>query len=193
MDSNNLFEKAVRRYDQARDLLGELGAHVLKQNSKFKIKDIFCEFDILLQYVLLKVALADGEFLPIEGEFIDKITDSYDVLSLFSDNDTNMNWAWVGANLQLRHIEYVVRKVEKLAAKYIADFAQFFAVADAEIPNRDYESQLVSCLNDIAVYFVMCDGKSDKMEIVAIVEVVRQCLVNPLLAYKSQLLQHSLH
>lgn len=188
MNCEQLFENATCRYNQARALLGEMCVYVSRRNPKFEVTNILCEFDILVQYVLLKVALADGKFLPIEGAFIDQITDSYDILRLFSDNETKMKWAWAGANLRFSDIEFVVGKVEKLADGYIADFAQFFAVVDAEIPTRNYASELVSCLNDIAVSFVRCDGKGDKMEIVAIVEVVRQCLVNPLLAYKSQLL-----
>lgn len=186
MNTQELFDNAAMRYNDARNLIGEMGAYVLKSNPQFKIVDVFCEFDIIIQYILLEIALADGKFLEIEGEFIDKITDTYDILYLFNNNDSGKNWSYAGANMVFPHIRYVIHKVEELADGHLRDFAKFFAAVDSEMSNKDYMSELIACVKDIAVAFILCDGNGDQNEVKTAVQVVKQCLIQPLLTYMAK-------
>lgn len=180
MSTQELFDKAQVRYRYARSLVGEMIDLVRKDKPNFDSKSSYDQFDILVQFVLLKIALADGRFLEIEGEFIDQITDGYDVLFLFdSVDDVDYNWSFVGAYMDIHQVEFLVNKVEKLANEHILAFIDLFAEVDLLNSNKNYIKQLFECIRDVALAFIMCDGDATDSEVARAVNVVSEYLIEP--------------
>ena len=188
MNTQNLFDYAEQRYKHARNLIAEMTKLVQENQPSFKERSAYCQFDIMVQFILLNIALADGKFSEIEGEFIDEITESYDVLFLFdSDDDTDYDWSFVGAYMTLEHAEYLVNTVKKRAIEHIQSFICVFAEAELLDNGRKYFDELFKCIKDIASAFIMCDGNATKKEIELAVNVVRQYFTNPWLTQQNKL------
>lgn len=181
MNTQALFEYAQMRYRRARRLIEEMVVAHGSQPS-VDLKNAYCQLDIIVQYILLKIALADGKFLEIEGEFIDQITDSYDVLYLFDKCNEDYNWSFAGAFMTFEQVKKIVRKVEKLAREHILAFSQLFA---SDFANKDCARELYQCINDVALAFIMSDGNVSQKELDIASDVVRDCLTEPWLATQS--------
>ena len=188
MSTQELFDKAQERYRYARRLVGEMIEIVRKDQPNFNSKSSYDQLDIIVQFILLKIALADGKFLEIEGEFIDQITDSYDVLFLFdSVDDMDYDWSFAGAYMDFHHVEFLVNKVEKLANEHILAFSDLFAVIDLVDRSKNYVKELYDCIRDVALAFIMCDGSASENEIETAVNVVSEYLTEPWLAKQYKL------
>ena len=188
MTTQELFDFAQNRYRYARSLVTEMIEFVRKSQPNFNEKNSYFQFDAIVQFILLKVALADGKFLEIEGEFIDQITDSYDILQLFENHDDSYNWSFAGAHLTFNQVESLVNKVEKRAREHMLDFTDLFAEIDLVDRSKNYIQEMYECVNDIALAFIMADGKATAKEREIAIEVVRDCLTEPWLAKQKQLI-----
>lgn len=188
MSTQELFDGAQERYRYARHLVDEMIDFVKKDHPNFNEKEAIDQFDIIVQFILLKIALADGKFLEIEGEFIDQITDNYDVLFLFdSVDDTEYNWSFVGAYMGLSHVHFLVNKVEKRANEHIRAFIDLFAEVDLKDTSKTYIDELLKCIRDIALAFILCDGNGTDREVEIAVNSVREYLTEPWLANQYKL------
>ena len=187
MTTQDLFDRAEARYKHARAIIADMIEYVHRGQPDFDARAAYCQFDIIVQFILLKVALADGKFLEIEGEFIDRITDSYDILLLFDNHDDDYNWSFAGAFMDFEQVEFLVNKVEQLASNHIFAFSEMFAEVDLVERSKNYIQELYHCIKDIATCFIMADGQSTKREIEIAVQVVRECLTEPWLAKQRKL------
>ena len=187
MSTQQLFDRAVDRYRQARSLISDMIEVVHSNQPDFNAQNAYFQFDIIVQYILLKTALADGKFLEIEGEFIDQITDSYDILQLFDRHDEEYNWSFAGALMSFEQVESIVSKVEKLAYEHILAFSDIFAEVDLKDHSKNYMGEIYHCIKDIASAFIMADGCATQREIEIAVNVVRECLTGPWLAKQNKL------
>lgn len=183
MTSQQLFDNAYARYLQARQLISEMCDKAAALNLDYPVKTAFCQFDIIVQYVLLRVALADGEFSEIEGEFVDKLTDSYDVLSLFDADPSEYRWGFAGANLKFDQIKNVIDKVEQLARCHMKQFVHTFALVD-DASSEDYVKQLCAYVKDVAAAFILSDKRGSRSEIVTAHQTVNEWLLKPWLAFQ---------
>ena len=187
MSTQELFDQAQERYRYARSLIAEMVELAQKNQPSFDERAAYCQFDMIVQYILLKVALADGEFSEIEGEFIDQITDSYDILLLLGDYDPDYDWSFVGAYMAFDKVVRIVNMVEKCANEHMLAFSQMFAEIDLMEPNKNYVKELYECIKDVASAFIMADGHATKKEIEMAVSVVRECLTDPWLAQQRKI------
>lgn len=178
MSTQELFDFAQVRYRQARNLISDKIELIRKNYPDFNAKDSYFQFDIIVQYILLRVALADGKFLEIEGEFIDQITDSYDILQLFDRHDANYNWSFAGALMTFQQIQSLVNRVEKLAKEHILAFSDLLAEMERVDGGKECIQQILQCINDIASAFIMADGNATAKEVEIATNVVQECLTN---------------
>ena len=187
MSTQELFDKAQERYRYARRLVTDMIDFVKKEQPNFNSKNSYFQVDVIVQFILLKVALADGKFLEIEGEFIDQITDGYDITSLFDSQEENYNWSFAGAFLTFEQVGKIVSVVENRAWEHILAFSDLFAEVDLIDSSKNYVRELYECIKDVASYFIMADGNATKHEIETAVNVVRECLTDPWLAKQRKL------
>ena len=179
MSSQDLFNAATQSYQEARNLVAKMNDVVANVRSDFNPKASYVKLDIIIQYTLLEVALADGKFSPIEGEFIDKITDSFDVINLFKDVPQGMNWHWFACNRSFSDIKNVIAELRKAATAHMEDFARLFAIVDAAYPNYDILKELVRYLGDIAGCFTRIDGSHEQREVDVATQVTTEYLIKP--------------
>ena len=187
MSTQQLFDFAQKRYREARKLVSEMIDFVRKDQPNFNSKSSYFQFDAIVQFILLKVALADGKFLEIEGQFIDKITDGYDILQLFDSHDDEYNWSFAGAFMTYEQVEYLVNKVEQLANEHIMAFSDLFAEIDLKDRSKNYVRELYACIRDVAAAFIKADGSATQKEVEMAVKVVSECLTNPWLNKQKKL------
>ncbi len=137
------------------------------------------QFDMIVQYVLLRVGIADGGLCASEGTFIDNITDHYDILELFDGGgDDDFNWEFAGLNLLTGQVRLLADKLKKVAMPQIENFPQCFARMK-EPARQDLLNKLVSELKEIIACFVLCDGFAKKQEVVAAQAMIHECLIRP--------------
>ncbi len=158
MTVQECFKKAKYHYDRCLKFIDKMSENVMLAVPDFKSLIAKNEFDIILQYVLLRTALADGSFKEIEGEFIDSITKNFDILSLFKDLPKGFNWKWIGANQKIKNIEEVIDQLKPKADEYIDDFIKWFAALDQLDTRFDLLEILCKEIGEICVCFVLCDG-----------------------------------
>ena len=187
MSTQAIFDYAQERYRHACSLVTEMIEFIQNYQPNFNAKKSYFQFDVIVQYVLLKVALADGKFLEIEGEFIDQITDNFDILSLFGDYDPNFDWRFVGAFIDFEQVVKIVNRVEKLAQDHIKTFCEMFAEADLLDHSKNYVAEICECIKDVASAFILADRSSSSKEVEVAVDVVRRCLVEPWLSTQNKL------
>ena len=179
MASQDLFNAAIVNYQNARQLVAKMNEVVSAARPDFNPKASFVKLDIIVQYTLLEVALADGKFSPIEGEFIDKITDSFDVINLFDNVPRGMNWHWFATNRSFSDIKNTIGNLRKMAQEHMQDFASLFAVVDAAYSDYDILGELLQYLGLIAGAFTRIDGSHDESEVKVASAVTEQYLVRP--------------
>ena len=179
MAAQELFNIASENYQKARQLVGKMNEVVSAVRSDFNPKAGYLKLDIIVQYTLLEVALADGKFSPIEGEFIDKITDTFDVINLFDNVPKGMNWRWFADNKGFNEIKNTIGNLRKMAQEHMMDFAALFSLVDAAYPDYDILAELLEYLGLIAGAFTRIDGSHDESEVKVASAVTEQYLVRP--------------
>ena len=179
MAAQELFNIATENYQKARQLVAKMNDVVSAVRPDFNPKAGYLKLDIIVQYTLLEVALADGKFSPIEGEFIDKITDSFDVINLFDNVPRGMNWQWFANNRSFGDIKNTIGNLRKMAQEHMQDFASMFAIVDAAYPDYDILAELLQYLGLIAGAFTRIDGSHDESEVKVASTVTEQYLVRP--------------
>ncbi len=177
--SQKLFDDAVKYYNATISAINVMSEAVQKAMPQFTPEVARCQFDIILQYTLLKVAVADGKFEPVEGEFIDKITDSFDIIRLFEDVPAGMNWQWLANNAPISDIAKIIDQAGELAKQHMEAFAQVFAVLDACSEKVDELSLVCEGLMMIAACFSFLDGKGADSEASALADVITENVMTP--------------
>ena len=179
MAAQELFNIATENYQKARQLVSKMNDVVSAVRPDFNPKAGYLKLDIIVQYTLLEIALADGKFLPIEGEFIDKITDSFDVINLFDNVPKGMNWRWFADNKGYSEIKNTIGNLRKMAQEHMLDFAGLFALVDAAYTDYDILGELLEYLGLIAGAFTRIDGSHDESEVKVASAVTEKYLVRP--------------
>ena len=179
MTTQDLFNMATNSYQNARNLVGKMNDIVARAHSDFNPKAAYVKLDIIVQYLLLETALADGKFVPIEGDFIDKITDTFDVINLFDNVPQGMNWRWFAENKGFSDIKNTIAKLRGVAQAHMRDFAALFAIVDAAVENYDILGELLGYLGEITGCFTRIDGQHDDSELQVAKKVVEEYIAKP--------------
>ena len=176
--SQKIFEKALEKYDSAVHFVEKMSAVVEAFLPDFDRDTAHALFDIILQYTLLRVALADGKFLPIEGAFIDRITSRTDIINLMEDVPEEVTWQWLGEHEPLAHIEKIIDALDEVAKTHMNYFAQVFAILDSSTEGDELQT-LCDYIFEIATCFGCIDGEGTPAEAGALMKTINDCLVEP--------------
>ena len=179
MTSQELFNYANNSYQNARGLVGKMSEVVAHAHPEFNTNAAYAKLDVIVQYMLLETALADGRFSPIEGEFIDKITDTFDVINLFRDIPQGRNWHWFATNRSFSEIKDTISRLRGMAQQHMMEFANLFAIVDAAYEDFDILGELLGYLGEIAGCFTRIDGSHEEREVNIAASVVKNYLAAP--------------
>ena len=174
----NIYEKAVEKYNAAINYVNKMSAVVEVFLPDFQRDTAHALFDVILQYTLLRVALADGKFLPIEGAFIDSITSRFDIINLMDDVPEGANWRWLSENEPLAHIEKIIDALGEVAKSHMEYFAEVFAILDSSTEGDELQ-HTCDYIFEIATCFSCIDGEGTPAEARALLATVNDCLVDP--------------
>ncbi|MBQ7340439.1 MAG: hypothetical protein IJW43_06265 [Clostridia bacterium] len=180
MTSQERFDVAEKRYANCIKFIDAMSKHIQKARPDFKEDIAKGEFDIILQYILLRTALADGKFKAVEGEFIDKIVDNYEILKLYGDKlKEGTTWQWIGEKADLTLIKGVVNELRPKAEKFMDDFINWFSALDLDDKEFDLLAILKNEVDAICENFLYCDGESDEEEKWTALQTVAEVLAVP--------------
>lgn len=174
-----LYAKACDRYNDSIDLLTAMSECVCAVKPDYDSQFARCQFDIILQYTLLRAAIADGKFTAIEGRFIDEITCTYDILHLFDNVPDGMGWEWLAEHSGYKDIVAMIDVLQKRAENHMEFFCSTFAIVDAFTSEFDELQMLIENISAIAIYFVNLDGVVTEDEQKNIADAIVECLNDP--------------
>lgn len=188
MTTQDLFNIASRNYLEAHKLVSDLGVALAAAVPDFDVRGAYCGMDIIIQYVLLETALADGKFTEIEGEFIDKITDYFDVIHLFDNIPDGMNWKWFATHAPFSDISNIIGELKNLAEVHMTKFAELFAMLDAAVKDLDVLGEMVKHIAQIATCFALVDGNGEEIESKTAADVTNRYLILPWLEMRNKMI-----
>lgn len=172
MDAERIFQKALKKYESAEEIVAELSDVVQTFLPDYTQKKALKDFDYMLQCVLLRQSLADGVMDEKEVAFIRGIVSHGDVLREIKDKlkdsvDSELLSSYTWENVyELPTLVQadLIEALEEFTKTYIDELAFFSAVADAATKKNYYKAiTLVMC--SIIGYFAKIDGKKQSEEI----------------------------
>ncbi len=164
MTPQEIFNVALNEYARVENEIDELSALVQKVYPKFSAEVAKRQFDLILQTILLKVAIANGELCNIEKEFIAKITSHTSITELFKKKDGSiMQWEEI-VDAGVKGAEFVLDKIATYIDEKTKEFLQYFAPMDVVI-EKDYLAVFKDAMFTIAKCFIMIDGKVEQKEV----------------------------
>ena len=167
LSAQDCFNIACNYYTEARGIVEELSNFAKRVNSNFSFDIAMRQYDQILQAVLISAAVADGRYMQIESDFINKITDYGDVLIGFNASMKKQNSDWVdftwddiddfsnGTNDDTRTklVAIILTYTEELSD----DFVKWFAPIDGAT-GKEFLEALVEKTNGIIISFTAVDG-----------------------------------
>lgn len=166
------FDEAVKHYDAAVELIKALDQtfqQVAFQNDPGKGYDVritLAQFDIILQAILLRQAIADGNFDRLEQQFIEKITDYGDLLNYIkqdSNGQLDLTWQQLTA-LNPQTVRQLADMLPKILSKVCDDFVGPLAIVDKAITDIDFFDKLTDHIAGICAMLGIVDNDDDRRE-----------------------------
>ena len=138
-------------------------------------KAVAGEFDVVLQYSLLQVAVADFELDADEIIFIRDLTEYGDFVNYCSSEKFKLTWEML-YNASINDVRKLLKSLEDIIKDLSGRFVRIFAICDAAT-EYNFVSDLEDYLNTIITGLSLMDGDqtSDEKEVqTVIMSAVRQ-------------------
>lgn len=164
----SIFDAAKAAYkDCINDLtvMGKATEQIMaKKGKKFDTRILLNQFDVLLQYSLLQLALADGNLAGEELSFIMDLSQYYP-LPEFLKTVGYKNATWqVIYNTQEQKLSGIVEEIEDSVIKLSLDFINIFSAFDSAT-EYDYFNDLKENIAIIMAATCQADGNAEAREI----------------------------
>lgn len=164
----SIFDRAKTAYrDCISDLtvMGDAVATIqAKQGKKFDTRILLNQFDVLLQYSLLQIALADGTLANEEACFIRDLAENSDLTELLKKlGYDNASWQTI-YNTEESKLSSILKSIEQDVMNLSKDIVSVFAGYDAANPH-DYFADLKNNIAIIIAATCQADGKSEACEL----------------------------
>lgn len=137
--------KAHDKYDQAEALIKEMSAGRDEQFFKTAMKN----FDVLLQCILYRAAVADKKYARAEKNFLLDLTDYEDYPVLVTARSFKF---------RPKAREQFLEELAETADRASTAFVSAFAKVDADNKERDFLAELENCVQEIFFCFASVDG-----------------------------------
>lgn len=164
----NIYDAAKAAY---KDCIGDLTVMgrateeiMERQGKKFNTRILLNQFDVLLQYSLLQLALADGHLAGEELSFICDLVQYYELPEfLKSVGYKNATWQVI-YNTQEQKLNSIVSEIENDVIKLSLDFINIFAAFDSAT-EYDYFEDLKTNISVIIAATCQADGRAEEREL----------------------------
>ena len=135
-----------------------------KKGKKFETRILLNQFDVLLQYSLLQVALADGTLAGEELTFIMDLSQYYPLPEFLKTvGYTNATWQVI-YNTNEQKLNGIVKEVEDSVVKLSQDFINIFSAYDSAT-DYNYFNDLKRNISKIIAATCQADGNSETREL----------------------------
>lgn len=164
----SIFDKAKVAYKNCISDLTKMGKALEQARAKdgktFDVRILLNQFDILLQYSLLQVALADGHIAGEELSFIMDLSQYYPLPEyLKSFGYKNATWQVI-YNTDETKLNEIVKKIEPSTIKLSQDFVNIFSLFGAAT-RRKYYNDMEDNIAWIIAATCQADGNPKDCEI----------------------------
>lgn len=138
-------EKSMIAYEKACDMVKLLFNFMNDKKlvkSGFDVTKALNNFDVLVQYSLLEVALSDQKFDVNELRFISKFHKFYSLMDYLNDlGFKDVTWQKL-YNIEFKTLALIMEKVRPHVQLINKDFVEYISLIDAYTPSHDYAKEL---------------------------------------------------
>lgn len=136
------------------------------ENKSISVRTLTNEFEGLLQYSMMQVALADGDFDIEEVKLIRDLSDSFDFCDFLNQkNYKNVTWQMI-YNTDEETLQSIIDDYRDEMINYKNNISTTFAIVDAGVTQVDF----LEILKDNTLTLLCClasaDGDFNKSEII---------------------------
>ena len=165
MSAQEVFDQAYQRYRYVTETLNQFGK-ILEEvtDGQFDREIALCEYDCILQFILLYSAIADDEISRPEVQFAKQITDYGDIMKMLRAR-TSLNLDW--EDLQGMDRETGLQLLKAMSSVYsemVNDFCGSVAKADGMIKKIDLLETIRESTICILSCFTCVDGNATDEE-----------------------------
>lgn len=184
--THQLFDRAEQAYDRAIHLIRTLdqsfqsAAFRDDPEERYDTRVTLYQFDVILQAILLRMALIDGNFHRLERRLIDKITRYGDLLVyLRKETDGGLDLAWdrIG-ELDPEQREALMARLPEILDRTCNSFVLPLALVDGAVDSIDFLERLERELQEIALSLSDVDGQSRPAEQQAYADMLEHLLTD---------------
>lgn len=170
--THHLFDRAERAYQRAIHLIRTLDQAFQSEafrndpEERYDTRITLCQFDVILQAILLRMALIDGDFHRLERRLIDKITrygDLLDKLRQKTDGALDLSWDQI-QDLSPEEREQLMDRLPEILDQTCSSFVCPLAMVDGQVDSIDFLERLERELEEIALSLSDVDGESREAE-----------------------------
>lgn len=184
--SHHLFDRADQAYDRAIHLIRTLdqsfqsAAFRNDPEERYDTRVTLYQFDVILQAILLRMALIDGNFHRLERRFIDKITHYGDLLVyLRKETDGTLDLSWDKIDdLSPDTREQLMQRLPEILDRTCNSFVLPLALVDGAVDSIDFLERLERELQEIALSLSNVDGQSREAEQQAYADMLEHLLTD---------------
>lgn len=157
----------IKHYDEAEEIVvgvGETLENYFRSKGEKFSAEVFCkQFDCILQYSMLQMAVADGEINSDELLFIKEVTKHSDLVAFINAYYKNkISWEDIlnaGAETVEKWLKVNQEYVDKLAEEFVYGFSMVDFSVDA-----DLEGALCEAVAAVMAVLGYADGNSEEYE-----------------------------
>lgn len=184
--SHQLFDRADQAYDRAIHLIRTLdqsfqsAAFRNDPEERYDTRVTLYQFDVILQAILLRMALIDGDFHRLERRFIDKITHYGDLLVYLrkeTDGALDLSWDKID-DLSPDTREQLMQRLPEILDRTCNSFVLPLALVDGAVDSIDFLERLERELQEIALSLSNVDGQSREAEQQAYADMLEHLLTD---------------
>lgn len=184
--SHHLFDRAEQAYDRAIHLIRTLdqsfqsAAFRDDPEERYDTRVTLYQFDVILQAILLRMALIDGDFHRLERRLIDKITRYGDLLVyLRKETDGELDLAWDKIDdLSPEQREALMDRLPEILDRTCNSFVLPLALVDGAVDSIDFLERLERELQEIALSLSDVDDQSRPAEQQAYADMLEHLLTD---------------
>ena len=164
----SIFDQAKEAYKNCMNDLTAMGKAteqiMAQKGKKFETRILLNQFDVLLQYSLLQVALADGTLAGEELTFIMDLSQHYPLPEFFKTvGYKNATWQVI-YNTNEKKLGDILKELEEDVIKLSMDFINIFSAYD-NASNHKHFDDLKRNVSTIIAATCQADGNSEAREL----------------------------
>lgn len=194
MGSKRYFDRAERAYGRAIQLIRALdeafqsAAFQDAPEERYDTRVTLYQFDVILQAILLRMALTDGNFHRLERRLIDRITDYGDLMAyLRRETGGRLDLSWDKVDSLAPEVrDELLERLPEILERTCNSFVLPLARADGAVDSVDFLERLERELREIAESLSGVDGQSSDTERAAYSDMLEHLLTGRWQAIRAQ-------